>query len=524
MAEVLKCYGYNTAAWGKWHNTPAEQTTSKGPFDYWPTGYGFEYFYGFLAGEASQYEPHMVRNTTPVNPHELHRKGYHLTEDIAEDAIRWLREQQAFAPDKPFLMYWAPGASHGPHHVTKEWADKYKGKFDDGWDKYRERVFARQKQLGWIPQNAKLTPRPDTLPVLGLDPRGGEAVPAAADGSLRGLHRARRLQRRPGHRRDREAGQARQHAHLLHLGRQRLVGRGAERDRSANCSPRTASRPRSSSTSRRSTTSAGSTCSARRRPTTCTTPAGPGRAARRTSPPSSSPRTSAAPGSRWPCRGPRGIKPDATPRSQFHHVIDIVPTIYEVTKITPPRVVNGVPQDSIDGVSMAYTFADAKAKGRRTTQFFDIMGSRGIYHDGWFACTFGPRTPWVPGLPKGIGEWSPEKDTWELYNLDEDWSQADDLAAKMPEKLAADEGPVPGRIGEEQEPADRRRPVDDGPPPGRRARDALHRVDVHAARSPGCPSSPRRSSASSTTPSAWTWTCPRTPTACSTRSAASPAG
>ena len=163
-AEVLKCYGYNTAAWGKWHNTPAEQTTSKGPFDYWPTGYGFEYFYGFLAGEASQYEPHMVRNTVPVNPHELHRKGYHLTEDIAEDAIRWLREQQAFAPDKPFLMYWAPGASHGPHHVTKEWADKYKGKFDDGWDKYRERAFARQKQLGWIPQIAKLTPRPDTLP------------------------------------------------------------------------------------------------------------------------------------------------------------------------------------------------------------------------------------------------------------------------------------------------------------------------------------------------------------------------
>ena len=163
VAEVLKNYGYSTGAWGKWHNTPEEQITNKGPFDYWPAGYGFEYFYGFLAGEASQYEPTMVRNTTQVNPHELHRKGYHLTEDIADDAITWLREQRAYAPDKPFLMYWAPGASHGPHQVPKEWADKYKGKFDDGWDKYRERVFKRAKEKGWIPQTAQLTPRPASM-------------------------------------------------------------------------------------------------------------------------------------------------------------------------------------------------------------------------------------------------------------------------------------------------------------------------------------------------------------------------
>ncbi|MCX7212428.1 MAG: sulfatase-like hydrolase/transferase [Burkholderiales bacterium] len=123
VAEVLKHYGYSTGAWGKWHNTPEEHVTSKGPFEYWPAGYGFEYFYGFLAGEASQYEPNMVRNTSLVQPHEIHRKGHHLTEDIAEDAIKWLREQRAYAPDKPFLMYWAPGAVHGPHHVMKEWAD-----------------------------------------------------------------------------------------------------------------------------------------------------------------------------------------------------------------------------------------------------------------------------------------------------------------------------------------------------------------------------------------------------------------
>ena len=151
VAEVLKDYGYNTGAWGKWHNTPEEQITSKGPFDYWPTGYGFEYFYGFLAGEASQYEPTLTRNTTQVT--EEKRKGYHLTDDIAEDAIHWLREQKAYAPDKPFFMYWAPGAAHGPHQIMKEWADKYKGKFDDGWDKYRERAFQRAKEKGWIPQD-----------------------------------------------------------------------------------------------------------------------------------------------------------------------------------------------------------------------------------------------------------------------------------------------------------------------------------------------------------------------------------
>ena len=158
-AEVLRHYGYTTSAWGKWHNTPAEQTTAAGPFDCWPTGYGFDYFYGFLCGEASQYEPNLVRNTTYVAPPRTHEEGYHLSEDLADDAIGWLRKHQAFQPDKPFYMYWASGAIHGPHHIMKEWADKYKGKFDDGWDKYRERVFARAKQKGWIPQDAQLTPR-----------------------------------------------------------------------------------------------------------------------------------------------------------------------------------------------------------------------------------------------------------------------------------------------------------------------------------------------------------------------------
>ena len=227
VAEVLKAYGYNTGAWGKWHNTPEEQITSKGPFEYWPTGYGFEYFYGFLAGEASQYEPTLTRNTTQVTEHLP--KGYHLTDDIASDAITWLREQKAYAPDKPFFMYWAPGASHGPHQIMKEWADKYKGQVQRRLGQVpRARLRAGQGE-GLDPPERPAHAASRVHGVLGLDPRGREAVPAPPDGGLRRLHRARRLQRRPGHRRDREAGQARQHADLLHLGRQRLLVRGPER-------------------------------------------------------------------------------------------------------------------------------------------------------------------------------------------------------------------------------------------------------------------------------------------------------
>ncbi len=162
VAEVLKNYGYNTGAWGKWHNTPEEQITSKGPFDYWPTGYGFEYFYGFLAGEASQYEPTLTRNTSPVTEHLP--KGYHLTDDIASGCDHLAAGAEGLRAGQAVLLCIGhPGASHGPHQVMKEWADKYKGKFDDGWDKYRERVFAKAKAKGWIPQTAQLTPRPASL-------------------------------------------------------------------------------------------------------------------------------------------------------------------------------------------------------------------------------------------------------------------------------------------------------------------------------------------------------------------------
>ncbi len=442
VAEVLKAYGYHTGAWGKWHNTSADQTTAAGPFDYWPTGYGFEYFYGFLAGEASQYEPHLVRNTTVVHPNQP-RDGrpYHLSEDLAGDAINWLHQHKAFTPDKPFLMYWASGAIHGPHQVMKEWADKYKGRFDDGWDKYRERVFKNAKVKGWIPQTAQLTPRPVTL-------ASWDSIPEAEKPFQRRL-----MEVAAGYAEhvDHQIGVVVDEVERLGYGDNTLIfyiwgdnGSSAEGQNGTisellaqNGIPTTVDQhikalnelggldvlgsaktdnqyhagwAWAGSTPYKGTKLLASYFGGTRNPMAI----------------------------RWPAK----IKPDAAPRSQFLHCIDVVPTIYDVVGIKPPSVVNGVPQDPFDGVSFASTFEDAKAKEVRHTQYFEVMGSRGIYHDGWFASAMGPRLPWVPGLPKGFFDekgqvaWTPDKDEWELYNIDEDWSQANDLAAKMPEKLS----------------------------------------------------------------------------------------
>jgi arylsulfatase len=435
VAEVLKDYGYTTGAWGKWHNTPAQLTTSKGPFDYWPTGYGFEYFYGFLAGEASQYEPRLVRNTTVLDPHEYEHPGYHLSEDIATDAIKWLREEQAYSPDKPFFMYWAPGAAHGPHQVPKEWTDKYKGKFDDGWDKYRVRVFERQKQMGWIPKDAQLTPRPASL-------ASWDSIPESEKPFQRRLMEVYAgFAEHADYNAGRVIDEIEQEGKLNNT----LVfyiwgdnGASAE-GQNGTISELLAQNgiPSTIQQHIKALNDLGGLDVLGTAKTENMYHAGWAWAG---GSPYKSTKLVAAHfgGTRQPMAvsWPAKIKHDDTPRPQFHHVTDIVPTIYEAVGITAPRVVNGVDQMSLDGVSMVYTFADPTAKGRKTTQFFDIMGSRGIYHDGWFADTFGPRIPWVPGMPKGIADWNPENDVWELYNLDEDWSQANDLAAKMPDRVA----------------------------------------------------------------------------------------
>ncbi len=437
MAEVLKAYGYNTGAWGKWHNTPEELITSKGPFDYWPTGYGFEYFYGFLAGEASQYEPTLVRNTSYVeHPHTSGGNDhYHLSEDIADDAIHWLREQKAYAPDKPWFMYWAPGASHGPHQVMQNWADKYKGKFDDGWDAYRERVFANQKKLGWIPPATQLTPRAESMASWDSIPETEQPFQRRLMEIFAGF--TEHADAQAGRLIDEieQQGELDNTIVLYIWGDNGSSSEGLYGTISEQLAQNGI--PTKISQHIEALNELGGLDALGTNKTDNMYHAGWAWAG---STPFKGTKLQGAyfGGIRNPMAisWPKKIKADPIPRPQFHHVNDIVPTIYDLLNIKAPQVVNGVSQDEFDGVSMVYTFDDATAVDRKSTQFFDIMASRSIYQNGWMASARGPREPWVGGIPPGIRQWSPLTDKWELYNINEDWSQANDLAESMPAKLA----------------------------------------------------------------------------------------
>ncbi|MFN0052483.1 MAG: arylsulfatase [Planctomycetales bacterium] len=434
IAETLHHYGYKSSAFGKWHNTPANQTTTMGPFDRWPTAHGFDYFYGFLAGETSQWEPRLYENLNPIEP--PHDEKYHLTEDMADKGIAWLKRHQAFSPDKPFLMYWAPGGAHGPHHVFPEWADKYKGKFDDGWDKYRERVFARQKKLGWIPADTKLTSRDETM-------ASWDSIPEAERPFQRRL-----MEVFAGFVEHTDAQVGKLVDGMEHLGlRDNTIilyiwgdnGSSAEGQKGSisellaqNNIPNTVQQQLEALSKVGGLPALGS-------PKTDNMYHAGGAWAGST--PFKSTKLVAAHfgGTRNPLvvSWPKGIRADKTPRSQFHHVNDIAPTLYEVIGIQPPVEVDGFKQDPIDGVSMAYSFADAKAPGRKKTQYFENNASRGVYHDGWFACTFGPFVPWdTPSTAARLKGWDANQDVWELYDVTKDFSQAEDRAAKEPERLA----------------------------------------------------------------------------------------
>lgn len=435
VAQVLHDYGYATAAWGKWHNTPAEETSVVGPFEHWPTGYGFDYFYGFLAGEASQYEPNLVRNTTVVRPPKTPEEGYHLSEDIADDAIGWLRDHRALAPDQPFFLYWATGALHGPHHIMKEWADKYRGVFDDGWDVYRERAHAGAKAAGWIPDDAELTPRPDGL-------QAWDDVP---DHQKPFQRRLMEVAAGFGEHADVQAGRLLDELEALGYADDTIVlyiwgdngssGEGQNGTISEllaqNLIPTTVDQHIAALDDLGGLDALGS-------PATDNQYHAAWAWAGSTPYQGMKLLASHLGGTRNPLflRWPGRIQPDPVPRTQFHHVVDIAPTLYDIVGITPPDTVAGLAQDPIDGVSMAYSVDDRDAAGTRRVQYFEVMGSRSVYADGWMASALGPRLPWVPGAPRGIRTWTPDQDRWELYDLDHDWSQAHDLAAEHPRKLA----------------------------------------------------------------------------------------
>jgi arylsulfatase A-like enzyme len=426
VAEVLKQNGYSTAAFGKWHNTPVWETNPAGPFDHWPTSLGFEYYYGFMGGADSQWHPRLYRNTVAVEPPSTPEQGYHLTTDLVNDASRWVQQHDAISPQKPFFLYFATGATHTPHHVAKEWIAKYAGKFDQGWDILREQTYAHQKEFGIIPANTELTPRPKEMPawdslnanqkkllahemevyagflaqtdyevgrLLQNIKAGGHVEDtivlyiagdngASAEGGPEGID-VYTIDGKP------QTVEARlQHAD--DLGGELFVNHYAAAWAWATNTPFQWSKQVASHLG----------------------------------------------GTRDPLivSWPGHIKDAGGLRTQFHHVTDIAPTLYELAGVQLPDAVNGVKQLPLEGVSMVYSFDHPDQPSQHKVQYFEMLGNRGIYKDGWWA---GSRhlLPWQSGQLANWEQHSPEQNPWELYNLNEDYSQAHNLAERDPEKL-----------------------------------------------------------------------------------------
>jgi len=428
LARTLKLNGYCTAQFGKCHEVPVWQTSPVGPFDAWPTGGGgFEYFYGFLGGEANQWYPTLYEGTTPVENKRSPEQGYHFMEDMTDKALGWIGQQKALAPDKPFFVYFAPGATHAPHHVPKEWADKYKGKFDSGWDKLREETFGRQKKLGVIPENCELTPRHKEIPAW-------DAMPESLKPVLR-----RQMEVYAGFLEytDQQVGRLFETMRKLGIFDDTLIyyiigDNGASAEGTLN-----GTFNEMLNFNGMAAIETPEFLSAR-----IDKFGGPdsynhyavGWAHAMNAPYQWTKQVA----SHWGgtrngtiVHWPKGIKSQGELRSQFHHVIDVAPTVLEAAGLPQPMSVNGVQQRPIEGVSMLYSFNDPKAAERHETQYFEMFGNRGIYHQGWTAVTR-HKTPWIL-----IGEKTPtfDDDVWELYDTNKDWSQANNLAKQMPEKL-----------------------------------------------------------------------------------------
>lgn len=423
LAEILRLNGFSTAAFGKYHETAPWEASVSGPFDRWPTRSGFDKFYGFIGGETNQWSPAVydgvTRVETPDDP------NYHFTNDMTNQAIAWVRFQQALTPEKPFYMYFATGATHAPHHAPKEYIAKYKGKFDGGWDKLREETLARQIQLGVVPAGTKLTPRPAEIPAwdgLSADQkrlfaRQMETFAGFAEHTDHEIGRLVDAIRDMGeldntlvyyiigdNGSSAEGGPDGSYNEILALN-------GIISDVSSQLphidewgGPNTFPHfsvgwAHAGNTPFQWTKQVASHFGGTRNPAIV----------------------------HWPA----GIKAKGEVRSQFHHVIDVAPTVLDATGLPEPTSVNGTKQRAMDGVSMRYSFDDAKAKDRRTTQYFEMFGNRAIYHEGWVAATR-HSIPWLNVPLPGF-----DQDRWELYHVAEDFSQSNDLAAKQPEKLKA---------------------------------------------------------------------------------------
>jgi arylsulfatase A-like enzyme len=429
LAMTLKLNGYSTAQFGKCHEVPVWQSSPMGPFDAWPSGGGgFETFYGFIGGENNQWDPALYEGTTPVEPPATAEEGYHLTEDLTDRACSWMRQQKALMPEKPFFVYFAPGATHAPHHVPKEWADRYAGEFDDGWDVQRERTFARQKELGVIPREAELTPRHDEI--TAWDEMPDELKPVLARQMEVYAGFLEHTDHHVGRLIDAIEDLGVLHNTLVYY----IIGdNGASAEGTMNgafnemanfngmAAIETPEFLRSKIDELGSPTSYNhysvGWAWAMNAPLQWTKQVA----------------------SHWGgtrngtiVHWPAGIEEPGGLRSQFTHVIDLAPTILEAAGLPEPTMVNGVLQSPMEGTSMLYAFADADAAERHDLQYFEMFGNRGIYHHGWSAVTK-HRTPWimVGGVVPAFDE-----DIWELYDGTTDYSQAHNLAADLPDLLA----------------------------------------------------------------------------------------
>lgn len=425
VPKLLQGNGYATAMFGKWHNSPEPDMSPAGPFDRWPTGLGFDYFYGFNQGETHQYYPILYRNTTTVDPPYTPEQGYHFAKDMTDETINWLSNVNAARPDEPWFVYYATGAAHAPHHAPKEWREKYKGQFDQGWDKLREETFERQKKMGVIPANTKLTPRPAEIP--SWDSQSAEAKKVYC----------RLMENYAGYLAyaDYETGRVIDHLKKTNQLDNTLIfyvvgdnGPSAEGGLEGTFNEVASLMGYN--------------------------PGLKGIASRidKIGEPESEPHVPV--GWAWACstpfqwtkqvashfggtcnpmvvHWPNGIKAKGEIRSQFHHVIDIVPTILEASHIEAPKYVDGIEQKPMEGVSMLYSFDDANAADKHTTQYFEMFGNRAIYQDGWVACSR-MGVPWIV-TNKDISKL--KNATWELYNVKEDFSEANNLAEKEPKKL-----------------------------------------------------------------------------------------
>jgi arylsulfatase A-like enzyme len=426
---TLKLNGYSTAQFGKCHEVPVWQTSPMGPFDAWPSGGGgFETFYGFIGGENNQYDPALYDGTTPVEPPATEEEGYHLTEDLTDHAVSWVRQQKALMPDKPFFVYFAPGATHAPHHVPKEWADKYAGQFDDGWDVQRERIFAKQKELGVIPADAELTARHDEI--TSWDDMPDELKPVLA----------RQMEVYAGflEHTDHHVGRLIDALEDMEILDDTLVyciigdnGASAEGtmngafNEMANFNGMAAIETPEFMVSKMDAFGSPESYNhysvgwawAMNTPLQWTKQVA----------------------SHWGgtrngtiVHWPTGIEEAGGVRSQFTHVIDFAPTILEAAGLPEPTMVNGVLQSPMEGTSMLYTFNEPDTPERHDLQYFEMFGNRGIYHRGWSAVTK-HKTPWMMVDPD-MGPF--DDDVWELYDGNSDYSQAHNLAAEHPQKLA----------------------------------------------------------------------------------------